>query len=267
MPRRASAGRAKNGISPHRDTSLGMLGFVTRVQADGRLRCALPMAEELNADVKFASRLSFGPPSARMLGRIYFDLGRYAEAASLMKTSALTERSSWRPVQRAMQFVDFAYAGDAYRRLGRFAESRQFLEMGLARKSNRGDPAEAACAAVRAELGYTAMAEGNLAEAERLFREALQEYDTVPPINQWNNVRPRGRISSGLGQALAGQGKLAEAEPLLVAGFSELVAQRHTLWGDPSWLLREMLEAVVQFYRAAGKPEKAAEWELKKADL
>jgi hypothetical protein len=82
-------------------------------------------------------------------------------------------------------------------------------------------------------LGYTAMAERNFAEAERLFRDALREYDTVQPINQWNKVRPRGRIISGLGQAPRGQAKLSEAEPLLVAGFSELVAQRCTLWGDP----------------------------------
>ena len=257
----------ENGARLHPDTSIGMLRFVQRIQERGRLRYALPMAEELDADVKFASRQSIAPPSGRMLGRIYFDLGRFAEAAELMKTSALTERISWRPVQREMQFVDFAYAGDAYRKLGRLADSRQFLELGLARKSNNGDPSQAACAAVRGELGYTAMAEGNWAEAERLFREALGEYNTIQPIYQWNKVRPRGRIISGLGQSLAGQGKLAEAEPLLVAGFSELVAQRHTFWGDPSWMLREALEAVVQFYRAAGKPDLAAEWELKRNEL
>jgi hypothetical protein len=95
----------------------------------------------------------------------------------------------------------------------------------------------------------------------------LKEYDAAPSINQWNRVRPRGRIISGLGQALAGQGKLAEAERLVVAGFSDLVAQRATLWGDPSWMLREALDAVVRFYHAAGKPDQAAEWERKKAEV
>jgi hypothetical protein len=116
-------------------------------------------------------------------------------------------------------------------------------------------------------LGYTAMAEGEFAEAEALFREALNECDAAPAIDNWEKLSPRGRMESGLGQALVGQGKFAEAEPLLVAGFSELVAQRHTLWGDPTWMVREALDAVVQFYRLAGKAEKAAEWERKNADL
>jgi hypothetical protein len=79
--------------------------------------------------------------------------------------------------------------------------------------------------------------------------------------------RPRARIVSGLGQALAGQGKFADAEPVVIEGFSTLMANRKILRGDTTLMAREALDAVVQFYRAAGKPEKAEEWERKKAEL
>lgn len=263
-----------NGVTPHRDTSAAMLFFVQRAHATGRVQHTVPMGEELNADPKFGSILTYGPPVARSLGYTYYDLGRYAEAASLLENNAMSERSPWRPlwrsVQRALLFVDLACAGDAHRHLGNLAKSRSILEAGLAREIDTGeehDPSQAARAAVRGELGYTAMAEGKFAEAESLFREALEEYDAEPAVNQWDKHRPRGRIVSGLGQALAGQGKFVEAEPLIVEGFGDLVAKRKTFWGDPTRLLHEAHEAVVRVYRDAGEPDKAAEWELKKADL
>jgi tetratricopeptide (TPR) repeat protein len=252
-----------------------MQTFVARTQNAGQLNYALWMGEELKADTKFGSILTYGVPIARTLGRTYFQLGRYNEAVGLLETSALTERSPWRPlwrpVQRAFLFIDFAYLGDAYRKLGRVSESRRILELGLALKFNSAkvhDPAQAARAAVRGELGFTVMAEGKFSEAETLFRHALKEYDAEPSaVNRWDLHRPRARIVIGLGQALAGQGKFAEAEPVVTEGISTLMADRKTLRGDPTLKVREALEAVVQVYRAAGKPEKAAEWEVRREEL
>jgi hypothetical protein len=68
---------------------------------------------------------------------------------------------------------------------------------------------------------------------------------------------------SGLGQALAGQGKFAEAEPLVVQAFEELKAKEHHIAGDGSGIVREALDAVIAVYRAWGKPEKLAEWRQK----
>ena len=70
-----------------------------------------------------------------------------------------------------------------------------------------------------------------------------------------------------MGQALARQGKLADAEPLLVEGITELISRRETFWGDPTLMLREALDAVVQFYRAAGKLDQAVEWEARREEL
>jgi tetratricopeptide (TPR) repeat protein len=264
----------ENDRWPHRDVSPAMQWFAFRARAVGRLDYAVAMGEALRADVKFGSVLSYGPPIARALGYTYHDLGRYDEAASLLEVTVLPERSPWRPrwrsVDRAHLFVDTAFLGDSYRKLGRMADSRRILEAGLARKVDalaENDWAQGSRAAVRGELAYTAMAEGRFAEAEALFRAALKEYESMQLQNQWEKARPRGRIVIGLGQVLARQGKLADAELLLVEGITELIARRETFSGDPTLMLREALDAVVQFYRDVGKPEQVAEWEAKKEEL
>jgi len=66
-----------------------------------------------------------------------------------------------------------------------------------------------------------------------------------------------------LGAILGPEGKYAEAEPMLVDGYRGLLerashvpkASRFQLAATGAW--------VVQFYRAWGKPEKAAEWARK----
>jgi len=62
-------------------------------------------------------------------------------------------------------------------------------------------------------------------------------------------------------------GPRPEAEPVVIEGFSTLMANRKTLRGDTTLMVREAIEAVVQVYRAAGKPDIAAEWEQKMNEL
>ena len=64
---------------------------------------------------------------------------------------------------------------------------------------------------------------------------------------------------------MAGQKKYAEAEPLLLEGYQEMVA-RKDLIGVPDWYhLDGAGEWVVQLYTSSGKPGKAAEW--KKSEI
>jgi len=86
-------------------------------------------------------------------------------------------------------------------------------------------------------------------------------------VNRWNNLRPRGRVVSGLGQALSGQGKVLDAEALVVEGYLDLKANRPTFIGDRSGMLREALDAVVQVYRTTDRPDKAMEWEQQRIEL
>ena len=68
-------------------------------------------------------------------------------------------------------------------------------------------------------------------------------------------------VRSVLGAALTGQDKYADAEPLLLAGYSQM---RDAADSIPDELrearLREALERIVKLYESWGKPDKAAEY-------
>jgi hypothetical protein len=75
---------------------------------------------------------------------------------------------------------------------------------------------------------------------------------------------------SMLGEALNGQKKRAEAEPLLVQGYKGLRERAAKIPKEGKLRLAEALERLMQLYEASGKPDEAARWrrelETAKAD-
>jgi tetratricopeptide (TPR) repeat protein len=156
-----------------------------------------------------------------------------------------------------ISLMALAALGAAYRETGRLAEARRTLEGGLALLAAEPD---VAIAAVHGEFGLTLLDERDVAGAERMLRLALADYDRAGEQTRWQRIRPRARAASGLGLALAAQGKFAEAESLVVGAFRELEATEKTLAGDRHRLLDDARAAVVQVYTAGGKSEQAATW-------
>ena len=70
-------------------------------------------------------------------------------------------------------------------------------------------------------------------------------------------LHPRSRAVSGLGQALAGQGKFAEAEPLVVQAFQELQANESRIAGNRAAMVRASLDAVIALYAAWAESDPA----------
>ncbi len=70
-------------------------------------------------------------------------------------------------------------------------------------------------------------------------------------------------LESLLGAALIGQKKYAEAEPLILSGYNGLKKQESALRDYARPFVHEDGERAVSFYRAWGKPAKAAEWRAK----
>jgi tetratricopeptide (TPR) repeat protein len=92
-------------------------------------------------------------------------------------------------------------------------------------------------------------------DAEALAREGLKVSTEKRPEDPL-----RFHTMSLLGAALAGQGKHAEAEPLLLDGYEGLAARAGR---GPASRPRELQKAVgriVEFYEATGQPAKAADW-------
>jgi hypothetical protein len=60
-----------------------------------------------------------------------------------------------------------------------------------------------------------------------------------------------------------GRKRYAEAEPLLLQGYQGMLTRKQQM-GVPNWYhLERARDWLVEFYRAMGDPEKAAEWRKK----
>jgi amino acid transporter/lipopolysaccharide biosynthesis regulator YciM len=98
------------------------------------------------------------------------------------------------------------------------------------------------------------------AEAETLGQDLLAAYKEAAP-DQWR----RFYTETMVGESLVAQGKYAEAEPLLLSGHNGLVERRAKILPEqrePS--INESIENLVSLYEKWGKPERAAEWRLKR---
>jgi hypothetical protein len=77
-------------------------------------------------------------------------------------------------------------------------------------------------------------------------------------------VRPdhwsRFDLQAALGEALAGQGRYADAEPLLLAGYEGLQAREAKLPPEARSRPGEVLGFLARFYEDRGKPDEAAAW-------
>jgi tetratricopeptide (TPR) repeat protein len=105
------------------------------------------------------------------------------------------------------------------------------------------------------DLALAYQSQGKYAASEALSREAL-EFDRKKQPDDWQ----RFRAESLLGASLAGQKKYAEAEPLLLEGYREMVALKERI-AVPDWYhLDRARDWIVQLYQAWGKPAKAVEW-------
>src|SRR5262249_10178429 len=95
------------------------------------------------------------------------------------------------------------------------------------------------------------------AEAEPLFREGLTISDKKP-LNGWVILN----MKSGLGTALLGKTKSANAEPLLLAGYEGVKGPVTTMPAHYKDVLNlaEALERLVQLYEAWDKPDEAKKW-------
>jgi hypothetical protein len=109
-----------------------------------------------------------------------------------------------------------------------------------------------------AALGRNLLEQSRWSEAEPLLRDASAIRQQVTP-EDWR----RYEVKSLLGGAYLGQGRHADAEPLVVAGYEGMSARETRISVTDRSCLREAAERVVHLYEGWGKPEEAAAWKAK----
>jgi len=97
---------------------------------------------------------------------------------------------------------------------------------------------------------------GNYDRAEVAARECLEVRRVMIP-DSWS----RFNAEAMLGGALLGQGKVTEAEPLLLSGYRGMKERESTIPDVGKPRLKEAAERLAKLYQIKEQPEKAAEWQ------
>ncbi|MBL9150106.1 MAG: tetratricopeptide repeat protein [Phycisphaerae bacterium] len=117
-------------------------------------------------------------------------------------------------------------------------------------------------AAALALLGHPLLKARRPVEAEAVLREALAIREALEP-DKWTTCN----VKSMLGGALLGQGKFAEAEPLLLEGYRCLVEREASIPPSAMARVNDAIERIAALYEAKGQPDEAAAWRAKRRDL
>jgi Tfp pilus assembly protein PilF len=180
-------------------------------------------------------------------------MGRFGEAETVLTKLLPAIQKVRGPEHRDMANA-MTSLGRVYQDEGKddLAENTLAKALALDRKLPAGDLLLRECLTALARLR---LAQQRYIEAEALLREA-----TTGTGNQNAQLWDTFDRQSLLGASLLGQGKYAEAEPLLIAGYEGLKKLSPAISADAN--LPEAGQRLVRLYSAWGKPEKAGEWRL-----
>jgi tetratricopeptide (TPR) repeat protein len=199
-----------------------------------------------------------------ILAWAFFGDGRFAEAADqFAETLSLMRKINTK--RHPFLGLDLAGFADACRKTGRASEALELLSNTVEAWKWCEDPTvpyPRSAPATLFALGMLLNDEGRFADAERAFRVALRGYNASEFAIVPRRIIPRGRVESGLGIALAGQGKLEEAETALLHAHGDLVENRPSFAGDSDAIVREARDAIIAFYKGRGMHAEAEHWEI-----
>jgi tRNA A-37 threonylcarbamoyl transferase component Bud32 len=246
--------RAKLG-SQHRTTILALYNLGLAYRDVDRGAEALPLLEEALQ----SARAQLGPKHPTTLRALnglstaYRETGRVSDCLPLFEEYRAIQQAKLGPENPATLSAMHKLA-EAYRAAGRTADSRELFEETLKLRRQKLPADSPDLAATLAGLGGCLLTQGQFAAAELVLREALAIRQKKPKDVRYFDVQ------AAVGESLAGQGKYADAEPLLVASYEGLQAREAKLPPDIQRRPAEVLGFLVRFYDDWGKPDQAAAW-------
>lgn len=112
---------------------------------------------------------------------------------------------------------------------------------------------------VRERLGVICLKQKRWAEAEKYIREHIKDVgDDETEIDTFYYM-------SMLGEALLGQKKYAEAEPLLLKGYEGLKKIEKTISPQNESPFPDALDRLIEFYTVTNKPDEVKKWRAERA--
>jgi tetratricopeptide (TPR) repeat protein len=183
--------------------------------------------------------------------------GRTSDAVALWEGMLPTARRVFGPGHPNTLTTTTSLAS-ALESLGRWAEAEALWREVLGQRRKAAPTDSPPLADALDGLGRNLGNRSRWSEAEALLRESLALRAKAPP-DDWR----RFSTMSLLGGALLGQGRYAEAEPLVVQGYEGMRAREAKIPAPNKPRLFEVAERVARLYEAWGKPAHAQAWKEK----
>jgi non-specific serine/threonine protein kinase/serine/threonine-protein kinase len=243
----------------HPNTQREMFGLVRVLFGEGKY----PEAENLATEGLAVMQRVKGPrhpdtlTTARQLGQIYTEEGKWTQAISLLEKTAQDLRETLGPAHQRTLSAESALAW-AYDSLGDLSHAEHIWRGVLQGYRQLGSDGESDAADITELLGQNLIRQRKCDQAESLLRQALAFRDKTDS-GGWE----RFRAQAFLGAALAGEGKYAEAETLLVSGYRGLQQHAAAMPANQRKWLRSAGDAMVGLYVQWDKPVQAAQWRAK----
>jgi tetratricopeptide (TPR) repeat protein len=243
----------------HPDSLLTRINLAATYLAAGRTVEAIALHEETSplCEAKLGPDHQFTLTARTNLADAYQAAGRAIRAIALHEATLQRKEAKLGP-DHPDTLESRAALASAYESLGRWVEAEALYRDVLARRRNAVPVDSPLVNADLAALARNLLEQSRWSEAEPLLRQ-------IPAIGQ--NVTPddwvRYEAMSLLGGAFLGQGRHAEAEPLIVAGYEGMSAREVRIPVPQRSRFREAAERVVHLYEEWGKPAKAAAWKAK----
>ena len=226
------------------DTSLAAAFWAGGQGKDISLRKAVDMTDARVAEA-FADRPLSEASVREMLGWAYLSLGDAPKAIEEYER-AFTLREALQGDDHAETAACRNQLAVTYRLAGRPADAARLFDR------NPNSPTYAAALEIR---GAMLLLEKKPAQAELKLRACLTIRQKTQP-DDWSTYD----AMSMLGDALADQGKFAEAEPLLTSGYEGLKLHKDQIPDRDKVRFTRALERLIKLYGSWGQPDKALKW-------
>jgi tetratricopeptide (TPR) repeat protein len=246
----------------HTDYLTSLNNLAMAYNAAGKLDLALPRFEEVHRLIT----AKVGPDHPHTLTTMNNLAYGYRVAGRLDLALPLAERAAAGVEKRKYEMENarkiLFTLMDIYEQLDRLDQADAWRRKWMAVVREKSGAESPAYATELAVFGLDRLQRKKWDEAEPVLRESLAIRRKIVP-NDWTTFN----IRSQLGGALLGQGKYADAEPLLLEGYGGMKERLAKIPPDGRIRLTESLERLVQIYDSWGKPAEAAKWRDELATL
>ena len=190
-----------------------------------------------------------------MLAEVYRGRGNYAQAEALFTQNCESARNGLGE-EHPNALECLTGLAQTYEDQRRYSEAGALFTRILATRRRTVGDDHPETLATMLSLGHNRIAQKQFADAESILREALAGYEKAAS-DEWQRYYSQNL----LGEALAGEKKLAESEPLLTTGYDKMFERRVTMPAADRRTLDDAGTHIVAFYQDWGKPDKVAEWQ------